>query len=210
MFKAFFTSTPKRGWWPVALAGIASFAMSFGALNFFAAEWAAAVTLAISELGLNVILAMVVAQFVMSLTHVLLTRNLRRENEQMHTAIDSMAQGLCMFDASERLVVCNPQYYKLYELAPDDVRRGTTLTEVLTKRVAKGTFSRDLKEYRKEFLAEVANGRTITHEAFGSSHFQVGAKDWNRARAKHSIQRTNLPNQQAEHVTARPMLQNVI
>ena len=31
----------------------------------------------------------------------------------MRTAIDSMAQGLCMFDASERLVVCNAQYYKM-------------------------------------------------------------------------------------------------
>jgi hypothetical protein len=24
-----------------------------------------------------------------------------------------MAQGLCMFDAAERLVVCNAQYYKM-------------------------------------------------------------------------------------------------
>jgi methyl-accepting chemotaxis protein len=164
MFKAFFSAALKQGWRLVVLAGITSFAASFGALIIFATGWAATVIPTISESVLNAALAAVVAQFAMSLTHALLTRLLRRENEQMHTAIDSMAQGLCMFDASERLVVCNSQYYKMYELTPADVRPGATLSEVLVKRVAKGTFSRDPKEYRKEFLAEVAHGRTITHE----------------------------------------------
>ena len=82
----------------------------------------------------------------------------------MRTAIDSMAQGLCMFDASERLVVCNAQYYKMYELTPDDVKPGSTLSDVLARRVAKGTFSRDPQAYRKEFLTAVGLGRTIVHE----------------------------------------------
>jgi methyl-accepting chemotaxis protein len=69
-----------------------------------------------------------------------------------------------MFDASERLVVCNAQYYKMYELTPADVKPGSTLSEVLAKRVAKGTFSRDPEQYRKEFLASVAKGNTIVHE----------------------------------------------
>ena len=43
----------------------------------------------------------------MSVTRAIFTRYQTRENEQMRTAINSMAQGLCMFDASERLVVCN-------------------------------------------------------------------------------------------------------
>jgi len=75
-----------------------------------------------------------------------------------------MAQGLCMFDASERLVVCNMQYYQMYELTSADVKPGTTLTEVLARRVAKGTFSRDPHQYRKEFLTAIGEGRTIIHE----------------------------------------------
>ena len=94
----------------------------------------------------------------MSLTHVLLTRHQSRENEQMHTALDSMAQGLCMFDGSERLVACNSQYYKMYGLTSADVTPGTTLSEVLAKRVAKGTFNRDPHQYRKDFLTAVALG----------------------------------------------------
>ncbi len=69
-----------------------------------------------------------------------------------------------MFDASERLVVCNSQYYEMYELTSADVKPGSTLSEVLAKRVKKGTFSRDPHQYRKEFLSAIAQGRTIVHE----------------------------------------------
>ena len=99
--------------------------------------------------------AALIAQLAMSVTYAVLTRNLRRENEQMHLAIDSMAQGLCMFDASERLVVCNKQYHEMYELGADDVRPGSTLSEVLARRVAKGTFNHDPHQYRKDFVSAV-------------------------------------------------------
>src|ERR1700737_557718 len=100
----------------------------------------------------------------MSLTHAVLTRHQSREIAQMRTAIDSMAQGLCMFDASERLVVCNSKFYKMYGLTQEDGKPHTTMSEVLAKRVAKGTFSRDPHQYRKEFLTAVREGRTIVHE----------------------------------------------
>jgi methyl-accepting chemotaxis protein len=87
---------------------------------------------------------------------------------QYRTAVDSMPQGLCMFDAGERLVVCNSKYYEMYNLASDDVRTGATLSQVLEKRVAKGTFARDPQEYRRQFLASVHEGRTITHEVKSS------------------------------------------
>jgi methyl-accepting chemotaxis protein len=164
MFRAFFSLAGKRGRWLVTLVGLASFAASFSALIVFATGWAAAVIPTISETVLNATLSAVVAQFAMSLTSAVLIRHLRRDIEQMHTAIDSMAQGLCMFDAAERLVVCNTQYYKMYELTPADVKPGSTLSEVLAKRVAKGTFSRDPQEYRKEFLTAVRQRRTIEHE----------------------------------------------
>lgn len=52
----------------------------------------------------------------------------------------------------------------MYELTLADVKPGATLSEVLEKRVAKGTFSRDPHQYRKEFLTAVGEGRTIAHE----------------------------------------------
>ena len=164
---AIFFLSHRRGWWVVMFAGLASFTASFGALSIFAVGWAAAIIPTISETVLNAVVAALTAQFAMSLTHVLLTRHQSRENEQMHTALDSMAQGLCMFDANERLVACNSQYSKMYGLTSADVTPGTTLSEVLVKRVAKGTFNRDPHQYRKDFLTAVAQGRTIEHEVKG-------------------------------------------
>jgi methyl-accepting chemotaxis protein len=164
MYRAYFSLALRRGWQLVVLVGLMVFAASFAALSSFAAEWVAAAIPALSPALFAGLLAALAAQLAMSLTHVLLTRHLRWENVQMHKAIDSMAQGLCMFDASERLVVCNSQYHTMYELTAADVKPGATLSEVLARRVAKGTFNRDPHQYRKDFLAAVRQGRTIEHE----------------------------------------------
>src|SRR3989304_3790848 len=156
MLGAFFPLALKRDWLLVVLVGLAAFAVGFGALVAVAPGWAAAAIATTSETAVTTILAVFVALFAMSLTGVLLVRQLRRGNDQVHTAIDSMAQGLCMFDASERLVVCNSKYSEMYKLTSDDVKPGTKLSDVLTKRVAKGTFAREPEQYRKEFLAEIA------------------------------------------------------
>jgi hypothetical protein len=76
MFRAFFSHALKRGQWLVMLAGLAAFAVSFGALIVFATGWAAAVIPTISETVLNAILAALIAQFAMSLTHALLRLNI--------------------------------------------------------------------------------------------------------------------------------------
>jgi methyl-accepting chemotaxis protein/PAS domain-containing protein len=159
-----FSLTLKRASWLVTLVGLVAFASSFAALTIFAADWLVAIIPTIPKVVLTAILAAIIAQLAMSVAGAVLTRHQNRENEQMRTAIDSMAQGLCMFDAAERLVVCNSQYYNMYELTSADVKPGATLSEVLAKRVAKGTFSRDPYAYRKEFLAAIAEGRTIVHE----------------------------------------------
>jgi PAS domain S-box-containing protein len=161
MFNAFFRPALERGWWLVTLTGIASFAASFGVLTIFAAGWASAV---IPTLSATAILAAFIAQFAMNVVGALQNRHLRHENDQIRTAIDSMAQGLCMFDAAERLVVCNSKYYEMYGLTSDEVQPGSTLSEVLEKRVAKGTFSRDPRQYRKDLVSKVKLGRTTEHE----------------------------------------------
>ncbi len=159
-----YSLTLKRASWLAALAGFIVFSGCLAALTIFAPNWAPAVIRTISKTMLTVALAAVVGQFAMSLAGAAITWQQARENTQVRTTINSMAQGLCMFDASERLVVCNSQYYDMYELTSADIKPGSTLSEVLAKRVEKGTFSRDPQEYRKEFLSAIAQGRTIVHE----------------------------------------------
>lgn len=164
MTKAIFLRSLTRGSGLVLLVGTVVFLAGFGILAVFGTG---SVTDVISILPENVLaaaLAALVAQFAMNVTGFLMTRHMRRENRRIRRAIDSMAQGLCMFDASERLVVCNSKYYEMYGLTSDDARPGFTLSDVLARRVAKGTFARDPDQYRKDLLTEVKSGRTTVHE----------------------------------------------
>src|SRR4051794_34381271 len=87
-------------------------------------------------------------------------RHLRRQSRRMRIALDNMSQGLCMFDGSERLVVCNQRYLEMYGMSPEVVRPGITLSELLQARIAAGSFSRDAQEYRRELLGQIAEGKT--------------------------------------------------
>ena len=55
------------------------------------------------------------------------------------TAIENISQGVCFFDGSERLILCNRRFAEIYRLAPDQVRPGATLAEFLESRSAAGT-----------------------------------------------------------------------
>src|SRR5690348_1127505 len=143
------------------------------AVAFFLIESVAhaAIESALSAWGglvLDIATALVLSLAATVLLGVVLAFHQARSLGQYRVAVDSMPQGLCMFDAGERLVVCNSKYYEMYNLVSDDVKTGATLSEVLERRVSKGTFARDPQEYRRQFLASVREGRTITHEVKSS------------------------------------------
>jgi methyl-accepting chemotaxis protein len=92
-------------------------------------------------------------------------RQLRWQSRRMRIALDNMSQGLCMFDAGERLVVCNQRYREMYGLSAEAVRPGITLTQLLEARVAAGTFARNAEDYRRQLLASLADGKINSLEA---------------------------------------------
>jgi methyl-accepting chemotaxis protein len=161
MLAALFSLARRRGWLLIMVVGMASFAASFCILTVFAPPWTTTIDTVATAAVVN---SALVAFLAMNLAGIAQNRQLRRRNRQLRTAIDSMAQGMCMFDEAERLVVCNTQYYAMYGLTQDDVKPGATLSEVLERRVAKGTFSRNPHQYRNEFLAKVREGETMVHE----------------------------------------------
>ena len=57
-----------------------------------------------------------------------------RKSSQLELALSTISQGLCMFDAEQRVVVCNEQYASMYGLSRDDTKPGTTLREILERR----------------------------------------------------------------------------
>ncbi len=58
-------------------------------------------------------------------------RELERQNIRLDAAVNNISQGLCMFDPTGRLVICNAPYARIYNLSEDLVRPGTALEDIL-------------------------------------------------------------------------------
>jgi diguanylate cyclase (GGDEF)-like protein len=85
---------------------------------------------------------------------------LRQQNVRFAAAVNNMPQGLCMFDADQRLVICNSAYAELYKLPPEVVRPGTPLTDILAHRIEIGAVPVGGGEtYVRESLDQVAEGK---------------------------------------------------
>jgi methyl-accepting chemotaxis protein len=87
----------------------------------------------------------------------------RRRVAQLTTALDNMSQGLCMFDAAQRLVLCNESYLRMYDLSPEVVKPGCTLRQLLQYRIKRGAFTADPERYIAQLMATLAQGKP-THQ----------------------------------------------
>jgi diguanylate cyclase (GGDEF)-like protein len=81
--------------------------------------------------------------------------------ERQDAALSNMSQGLAMFDAAERLVVCNNQFVEMYNLSRDIVKPGCTLRELLKHRAEQGHLRRDPDQYRNELLGKLSLGQRV-------------------------------------------------
>ncbi len=156
------TPTAAREWRQFILIGCGIFPASFAFFHFALPvdgslgpipAWLASALLAA--------LATVIAMLPASLA---LIHRLRLHNRRIRAALDNMAQGLCMFDSNERLVVCNRRYQELYGLTRDIAKPGRSLSSLLEFRIANGSFARDPDEYRRELLAAMQQGETRSNE----------------------------------------------
>ena len=98
---------------------------------------------------------------------------LRIRNLQFDTAINNMSQGLCFFDAAQRLIVCNDRYIEMYDLPPDRAPGGP-LAEILNMRLGGGGFPAHVQggipslarkgrgiSKPRDSIVELRNGRTF-------------------------------------------------
>lgn len=86
-------------------------------------------------------------------------QRLMQEKHRLDTAINNMTQGLLLFDAAERIVVCNRRYIEIYDLDPDVVKPGCLFRELIAHRKETGSFSGDVDNYRDSILHDLAQGR---------------------------------------------------
>jgi diguanylate cyclase (GGDEF)-like protein len=95
---------------------------------------------------------------------------LKEANLQLDAALDNMSQGLCLYDADNRLQVVNRRFCEIFRLSRSKVRPGIGFQDVLELSVAAGNHpGRDvaeLVEEQVEFYGRHANG-TYFHDLSG-------------------------------------------
>ncbi len=63
---------------------------------------------------------------------------LKQLNRRIDIALNNMTHGLCMFDAEQKLIVCNKTYVQMYALTPELAKPGTLLQAIENYRASIG------------------------------------------------------------------------
>lgn len=84
-----------------------------------------------------------------------------KQKLQTEAAINNMSQGLVMFSADGRLVVCNNKYIEMYGFSRDVLREGCALTELIERQADRGLLVGNAEQYRDELLAALSLGKAI-------------------------------------------------
>lgn len=84
-------------------------------------------------------------------------RELQEQKLRLDSAINHMGEGLCMFDAERRLVVCNARYAEMYRLPPELLRAGTPHHEIIQHRIANGILKGETSDKAAQQLISALN-----------------------------------------------------
>ncbi len=142
---------------------------------------------------------------------------LRLQSMRFRSAVSNLSQGLAMFDADRRLVICNEPYISLYELPPELSKPGARFLDIMSYRTRIGMVPAEGEKWlnaRIEKLiegresdrnvCEMQNGRfiSIVHTAMDdggwlSTHEDITERHLSAARIQHLARHdvlTDLPN----------------
>jgi methyl-accepting chemotaxis protein len=152
MVRAHTSLAVRQGWLVIAVAGVLSLAASLAVLSAVSApalSSGAADCALLTLLGLGTAGAFVIVR-------------LRRHIRLLNTALNGMPQGLCMFDSSARLLLCNERYLEIYRLSADQAKPGCSLRDVLERCRATGTFFGDSERFAAECATKIAQGKSTS------------------------------------------------
>jgi diguanylate cyclase (GGDEF)-like protein len=89
----------------------------------------------------------------------LIVRQLSLQHHRLDIAVNNMTQSLLLFDASNRLIVCNQRYIELFGLSPDVVKPGCSFRDLIEHRKQTGSFNGDVDEYCSSVLRNAKLGK---------------------------------------------------
>ncbi|MHC2438148.1 diguanylate cyclase (GGDEF)-like protein [Bradyrhizobium sp. USDA 4451] len=113
----------------------------------------------ISVLAIAILLTLVVRKLVQQ--HRAQQQRLTLEKLRLDTAVNNMTQGLLLFDAAQRLVICNKRYIEMYALSADIIKPGCSFRDVIVHRHLTGSFQGDVERYVNLVLRDVGVRNTM-------------------------------------------------
>ncbi|UQR67692.1 EAL domain-containing protein [Bradyrhizobium sp. C-145] len=103
--------------------------------------------------------------------HRLSRERLTLEKQRLDRAVNNMTQGLLLFDAERRLVICNQRYIEMYGLSVETVKPGCSFHDIIAHRKATGSFTGNVDDYvarvlrdihlRNSMVVDTSDGRSI-------------------------------------------------
>ena len=146
--------------WGFVWTGLVGFAAGIACFAFFGLDGIFNALNAVPAVVAGVILSSLLALGTLTIGALFALSRERWRNRMSRIALNNMTQGLCMFDKSARLVLCNMRYIEMHRLRREQLRGGMPLREMLVLRLQQGTFAGDPDSYAASCLSEVAEGRT--------------------------------------------------
>jgi diguanylate cyclase (GGDEF)-like protein/PAS domain S-box-containing protein len=86
-------------------------------------------------------------------------QRLESEKQRLDTALNNMTQGLVLYDASARVVICNQRYIDMYGLSTDVVKPGCHFYDLIQHRKDTGSYDGDVHEFCSNIMRNVAQGK---------------------------------------------------
>ena len=97
-------------------------------------------------------------------------RELEQQNLRLDATVNNISQGLCMYDANGRLVICNAPYARIYDLPAQLLEPGTQLEDILgylfDRGMSAGGDRAGYIAWRRDVIARQEFGKTV-HEING-------------------------------------------
>src|SRR3979490_1643687 len=91
--------------------------------------------------------------------HRLTDQRLAAERRQLAIAINNIPQGLVLYDASARIIICNQPYIEMFGLSPEVVKPGCTMQRLIAHRKETGSFDGDVDAFCNAIIHKVALGK---------------------------------------------------
>ncbi|MDE5451909.1 EAL domain-containing protein [Bradyrhizobium sp. CSA112] len=91
--------------------------------------------------------------------HRLTDQRLAAERRQLSIAVNNIPQGLVLYDASARIIICNQPYLEMFGLSPDVARPGCTIQRLIAHRKETGSFDGDVDEFCNAIIQKVSLGK---------------------------------------------------